>query len=926
MPVALALAAGLVARHLGSAGMVWVAALAGAIPLLGRILAPILFRNHRPLPIFCGTHWILAALVLGASFGLGFLLQDRAKETSRFPQWLAPHLDGPEETVTAVVSGFPDFYPEKTVLPLSLLRLAPPLHSPRKKRGNRPTTAGKLPGAAEAIATGEHSPLPRSPGTDPCPQGVRVRLVVKHLESAWRVGDILKARLKLRSFHNFQNPGGFDYVAYQARQGFFARAFVKTDRLMERPSLKVSRSPIGTVVHTVASFPEMVFRWVDGLRQRSRGVILETLEGDGAAVGCALLLGYRHMIPARSLNRFRDAGVLHLLAISGLHVGIVAWVAFWVTRLGLRLLVPRLLETLPDVHAGWAAALAAAALYALLAGLALPTQRALCMLGLAVVAVWSFRRPDPVSLVAAAAVALLASDPWNLFRASFQLSFAAFLGIALLYPRLSGWMGRRWPHIRSGRAFWLRPFVDAFLLSAAATAAVWPLTAYHFHGLSLVGLAANTLVVPVMGCLVLPLGLVGLAVHPLWSVAGSALIRISGGVLQGALRAVDALAGLPFAYAHVGRMPAVLLAAYYGGALVLFSALTPKKKAAFLAALGLLAAAGWWVPHPITPSANSLRVTVLDVGQGSATLVQCGGDGAMLVDGGGFYDETFDVGRAVVAPALWALGVKKLDWVVLSHDQADHRNGLKFILKHFRVSRYLESGLAGNPTGQTQTAAICRKRKIPVVPIVENAPIFRAGPRETSPVTAAQDGPDGTGFPLGDCRVRILHPSRGYVERLWDGGDLNDVSVVLAVTYGKTGILIPGDISSRVEQHLLRRVPRDVRRWILVAPHHGSAHSTGGALLDALRPEAVLVSCGHLNPFHFPAKAFLQRCRTRSIPVLRTDRQGALFAESDGRRWLLRTFAPGRNPMQGSRAPPAKEVQTISHLPPFSFDFWGRSE
>jgi len=760
-----------------------------------------------------------------------------------------------------------------------------------------------------------------------------VRLVVKDLEGDWRVGDVFAARLKLRSFRNFENPGRFDYVAFQARQGIFARAFLKTDRAMERLSglfrstLKTERSPMGKFVEIPAWLSGNIQRWVDGARQRSRRAILKALEGDTAAVSCALLLGYRHMIPPERITRFREAGVMHLLAISGLHVGIVAWVAFWAVRLFLRLLFPRLLETVPDVQAGWAAALGAAALYALLAGLALPTQRALCMLGLAVAAVWSFRRPDPLSLTAAAALAVLASDPWNLFRASFQLSFAAFLGIALLYPRISRRIASRWPGFRSGKAFWLRPFVDAFLLSAAAAVAVTPLSAYHFHGLSLVGLAANTLVVPVMGLAVLPSGLAGIALHPVVPGVGSLLLKLSGGVLHGALKAVDAFADLPFAHTYVGMISVGALIACYLGIWLLLSSLPIKKKAALAAALGITAGAAWLLDRiPDASPPPPLRVTVLDVGQGSSTLVRCGREGALLVDGGGFYDDSFDVGRAVVAPALWALGVRRLDWVVLSHDQADHRNGLKFILKHFPVGRYLESGLTDEASGKTPTAAIAGKRGIPVLSLMdlrEGSRQTNAGPLGPFPATPLPGGsfappghePPVAAFPLGDCRAWVLHPNRDYVERMWDGADLNEVSVVLAVTYGKTGVLIPGDISTDVEAHVLDRLPKRELRWILVAPHHGSARSTGPALLEALRPQAVFVSCGYLNPFRFPAQAFRTRCRARGIPILRTDRHGALFAQSDGLHWKVRTFGGGRTVPDEALGRSFPESTGMSFLP-----------
>ncbi|MHC1724450.1 MAG: ComEC/Rec2 family competence protein [Syntrophobacteraceae bacterium] len=241
----------------------------------------------------------------------------------------------------------------------------------------------------------------------------------------------------------------------------------------------------------------------------------------------------------------------------------------------------------------------------------------------------------------------------------------------------------------------------------------------------------------------------------------------------------------------------------------------------------------------------------------------------MLVDGGGFADNTFDIGRGVLAPFLWHAGLRRLDHVVLSHSHPDHANGLRFVLSHFDTGLFWTGGLeAGGP--ESISAAlheIATKRNIKI----------RTFPELYDDIQ------------VGDSRVHLCHPGREFLQnqREWD---LNDLSLVLEITYGDTSLILPGDIGQDVEE-VLASTFRAGKQTLLVSSHHGSESSNSERLLDALRPRAIVFPCGYDNRYGFPAKGVIKRCSERNIPMYRTDLHGAVHAVSDGRQWVLTTEA-----------------------------------
>jgi competence protein ComEC len=767
----------------------------------------------------------LPIIPLGCFCSLGLLAASLATPVLPTPPSLDPFFQRLQTRFLAEVAGPPDFYPDKIRLPLRL-------HS------------AFVDGKAVPVEGGVLLTLDRPQAAD----------------EPWITGDRLIARLTLKRFHNFNNPGGFDYARSQAERGLHARAHAVGSRFLVKVAREQTSLPTAAAHFTrcrLEVFRQRALHWLEG-----------SLEPEMSALYVALLLGYQHIVPKALQEHLNRAGVTHLLAISGFHLALVSIMIFWLARRLARMLLPSVLERSSDKHLALWAAILGAALYAFLTGLATPTWRSLIMLTLVLGASHWYHAADPYSALALAALAILAIAPDTLWQISFQLSFGAVLGLMLLFPRfqkLQDFVWEKQPdrHLLLRRL--LGPFIDAFWASWAANIMVLPLIVYHFHGFSLAGLAANTVLVPLVGALVLPLGLAGLALYAVSEPVALVVVKAGAFVFGYSRDLIIWFSGLSWAFFWTGVLPVLWLASFYVVTFLLLSPLKRRAKAGCLLAAVLTPLMVQGFESLGTGRAPSgLAVTFLDVGQGTSTLVRFPSGEAMLVDGGGFYDDSYDLGRAVVAPFLWASGVRKLDYLVLSHDHPDHRNGLKFILSNFKVKTYWETGLTENPAGMSDLAAIAARRGIPV---------------QTLPAILAENS-------VGNCRIKVLHPTSTYLEKQWGRDDLNNVSLVIRIEYGATRLILPGDIDQSVENLLFESyVPHGP--LLVASPHHGSARSNGKSLFDHLRPDFLVFSCGYDNWFGFPAPAVLEQSRRHGIPYYRTDLWGAIQAVSDGNRWTI---------------------------------------
>jgi len=664
-----------------------------------------------------------------------------------------------------------------------------------------------------------------------------VRLAVRHPARRWRYGERLRVETTLRAPHNFENPGRFDNVGYLARRGVRVTASAWRGGEVER------------LPGRTRSLRARLERW----RDRLAAAMAAAVPPPEGAVLRALIVGDEEGIDADLREAFTRAGVVHVLSISGLHVGLVAVAGFalarWLLARSERLLLAADVERLAS-----ALSLGPVALYTALAGLGVATLRSAIMVTAAVLAGLLGRRADVLRTLALAALVLALAWPGTPLEIGFQLSFVSVGAIVYGMRRLA-------PGAPVGS--WRARLGAAALVSPCALLGTAPLTAFHFHQVSLVGLVANPLTIPIFGSAVVVIGLVGAVAEPVLPGAAAVLFRLAGLVLRPGIALVRALARPAWAAVDV-PIPSLLELALVYGLLAGLLAL-PRRGARVLAVLalaGLAADATWWTRERCC--AERLRVTFLDVGQGDAAVLELPGGRVLVVDAGGFPGGDFDTGAAVVGPFLWSRKILRVDALAMTHAHPDHSGGLPYLLAHFRPREFWWTGVPGEGVEWERLAAAL------------------AGSGTRVRVLAA-----GASLPaLGDA-TEVLHPPA-------DGGyaSLNDSSLTLSVRAGATVVLLTGDIEARAEERLLL-APARLPAAVLKVPHHGSRTSSTPRFVDAVAPRVAVISVGADNRYRLPSAEVEARYRARGACTLRTDHCGAITVAADGARIEVRTTRSG---------------------------------
>jgi competence protein ComEC len=580
--------------------------------------------------------------------------------------------------------------------------------------------------------------------------------------------------------------------------------------------------------------------WWLRVRAWMHAVVQTHLPPVSGALFEGLLVGERRQLPPRLVADFRAAGVFHILAISGFNVALVA---------GAVVVVLRLLRVPPRASA--ALALLALGAFAAVVGGQPSVLRATVMAGLVLAGRLLGRESGTWNSLAAALLVLLAWEPHALADPGLQLSFAATAGILHLGPLIRDRLPPRWP----------RPLATALAVSTGAQLAVSPLMLVYWNQLSLVGIAANLLVVPLAG-LATTLGLLAVLLAAAGENLAHALFQTLWLLLLALRWLVRGVAWLPGAVVHAPTPPALALAA---AAAALLGAPRAGGPAGRIAVAGLAALAVALTAAGALPDGR-LHVVVLDVGQGDAILVQ-GPDGrALLVDTGGGGPGRADRGEHVVLPALRRAGVRRLTALVLTHGDPDHAGGLTSLLEGLPIDAVWV------PAG-TEDADWLRPLRMTGVPRLALA--------------------GGDRLWVGPLLVRVLHPPAPDAAGPAWVSDRNNASLVLRIDWGLATVLLTGDAEQPAEAAMLG-TGRPLAAAILKVGHHGSRHASSAPFVTAVAPRLALVSAGVRNPFGHPTPQALARLAEGGAAVYRTDYDGAIEVSSDGGAlWVRRWITPG---------------------------------
>ncbi len=633
------------------------------------------------------------------------------------------------------------------------------------------------------------------------------------------VGDRWRLTVRLRRPRGFQNPGGFDYEAHLLQQRIRATGYVRDAPAAVR--LAALQQDRGWLL------PYRLNRFRQELSER----IQRLLAGHAfTAMVTAFANGDDDSISDAHWEVLNRTGTGHLVAISGMNIGLVAGIAYFLLR-WLWSLPARTVLWLPAPRVAAVGALVAACGYAALAGFAIPTQRALAMLAVALGGLLLGRRTAPSVLLALALLAVLLFDPLAVLAAGFWLSFLAVAVILYVVGpmRGAGWLARL-------RAWgWLQWAVALGLL---------PVLLFLFQQVSVSGPLANLIAIPVVEIVVIPATLAGVVASLVLPDNVAALpLQLAATALEQLWPVLELLARWPGAlWTQHAPPPWALWVALAGVVLLLLPRGYPAR------ALGVIYLLPLFLARPAAPAAGELRLTLLDVGQGLAVTVRTASH-ALVYDTGARFSARFDAGRAVVVPYLRHAGVRRVDTLIVSHGDNDHIGGSASLRAMLPVDRVLSS-------------------------VPERLP-------GSEPCRAGQ------AWEWDGVRFEMLHPPL-------DGSLAgNNRSCVLRVTGAHGRALLTGDIAERAERRLLREHAAQLPAELLVVPHHGSKTSSTGAFLDRVRPKVALLPVGYRNRYRHPHPKVVERYRERGIALVDSPAAGAIEARFGAAGFELRRHRDG---------------------------------
>jgi competence protein ComEC len=609
-----------------------------------------------------------------------------------------------------------------------------------------------------------------------------------------RPGERWRFTLRLRRPHGHFNPHGFDYEAWLTERGIGATGYVRPRGAPLR--LGSRDSPADRIAQARAA-----------VRDRFKAALGET---PAAGILAALAVGDQRAISTEEWRLFNRTGVTHLMSISGLHVTLVSGLAAWLVS-GTWRRVPRLVLELPARKAGAAAAIAAALGYSLLAGFGVPAQRTFWMVAVVAAALWSGRIASPARTLALALAVVLVFDPWAVLSAGFWLSFGA---VALIfYVATAGSRAVQWVRVQ-----W------------AITLGLAPAALFLFAQVSVVGPLANAVAIPLVSAVVTPLALIAALVP--WE----PLLALAAWLTEWLLQFLEWCAALPGALWQQHAPPPWALALALAGVAWM---LAPRGLPWRATGVALMAPA-FALPPP-APAHGEAWITTLDVGQGLAVVVRTA-HRALLYDAGPAFGPDSDSGERLVAPYLRAIGVARLDAMVVTHNDTDHSGGAASVVGSFELDALYSSLGARHPL-QGLVAA----------------------PRRCLA---------GQSWEWDGVRFEVLHPAPAdYAARR-----ANHLSCVLRVASAGGAMLLTGDIERAAEAAMLARDAAALRAEVLLVPHHGSRTSSSAEFLAAVGPAAAIAPAGYRNRFGHPDPEVVARYRAMGVRVFRTDRDGAVTA------------------------------------------------
>ena len=527
----------------------------------------------------------------------------------------------------------------------------------------------------------------------------RLRLSIYNNDVKLRYGDIIRFEARLKRPRSFWNPGAFDYETYLARKGIHAIASIG-----EKDQIEI-----------IGNTGNIFFVRLSEMRDKIRETITNSLTGPPAAILLAMIIGDTTGLTDEIRDAFMASGTTHILSISGSHLGLIAIFIFFIMRLLIGLLPERLLlritmYTTPTKIAA-VITIIPVIFYTLISGAQTATIRSLIMILVYILAVLVDRGHEILNSLALSALIILLIDPLSIHDISFQLTMVSVLFIALAIELKRQQAKKDEPDMVEAKTDFTHPIREKVFLYLFITIAVSlgtaPIVAYYFRQIAWVGLFANSIIVPFAGFIIVPLGLFSSIVSVF--TGNLFLANVNEFLLNLFYSIVRLFSLIPFAEIHIPSPGIFWLFLFYLLAFFVIKRPMPNWKRIIFVGLMLFTIFAKIITARLD---NSLKITFLDVGQGDSAVIEFPDKKVMVIDGGGIMSETFDIGRAVLAPYLWDRGIYTIDYLVLTHPQLDHVGGFPYLLEKMRIKEVWENGDEGESIAYRRFAGLIKKKSV----------------------------------------------------------------------------------------------------------------------------------------------------------------------------------------------------------------------
>ena len=653
-----------------------------------------------------------------------------------------------------------------------------------------------------------------------------IRVYARTLEQDIGYGDIILFRGILEKPAVARNPGGFNYRTFLKRKGVQYISYIKNGAITY-----IGHSRVNPFLKSVI-FP---------LREYCTKVISKNLDDIHSSLLQGLMVGQRGNIPREVKDIFSDAGVIHILAVSGLHVGIISLFLFVVFRcFRLPFSISIFLSCFLLI------------LYAFLTNLRPSVVRATIMFVFIMFGMLSQRRVIIINIIALSAILILILKPEDLFDVGFQLSYAATFSIVILSQRIYDCFPLRLKGLRVLRNFIILPFS----VSLAAQLGTAPIIAFYFYKLPIIAPIANIAIVPIVS-LVIPIGFLTVLaniIHPIFSAILSGANWL---LLHLMLKLSIFFSNIPYLLLWLKR-PTPLFFVFYYPLLFTFFLLHAQKRFKFFIFTSLVIANIFIFGKVWNISHRELKVDFLDVSQGDASIIEFPNSEICIVDGGRRSDYV-DYGEKVLTPFLRSKGIKRINTIIATHPDVDHYGGLITVLENFKVDKLFLNGSSKMTFLYRKMLDTAKERGVPIYNIHKSETIW-----------------------LGDYPLYVLNPPvlKGFVL------PSNEGSIVFKFGYGAQTFLFTGDFSNKI----LKLPSILMASTVLKFPHHGARFGDERRFLSNVHPEITSISVGKDNPYGHPTKENIAILDSLKSRIYRTDRDGAIILKTDGKEIWVKTM------------------------------------